>query len=495
MSYPQFGYTYPSTNTTLSSTQLLMSGSAATSISGSTCCENGRPLVTDPHTGQTVCSCQYSSPPILSYPRLPETMYGTTPYATQSYVPIGTDTSAFYSPLNASYDLKDGSDAWRGITQSGACYPYEPSMTYSYGGTYGTMDLNGAARRKNATRETTNTLKAWLYEHRKNPYPTKGEKIMLAIITKMTLTQVSTWFANARRRLKKENKMTWSPRNRCGDNDDGDARDKGGDSDSEDLKDKDNDLKKMDGLDSTDDQDCSRRAKELVSHLDVEKDVHSMIPGSLQSSPTSSPLPPTTSRHRLDYSDASRPPVSESPCASSNDSALSDEANSLLKDSQDHSDGMKPRIWSLADTATSSTGMIQRASGMPLTHVQMNNKTMSTPAQPPPPPPPPLLTAAAAAGTGLRNWLGNSFTNPNTNFSPTVSAMYTLNTQRLVDTTAGNNLGQMPPVAPPNNTSTTTPHLLRSFAQVNSLYPSARDLSQLRPTDGTLQNGINTLNS
>ncbi|OQR73379.1 iroquois-class homeodomain protein IRX-1-like [Tropilaelaps mercedesae] len=78
------------------------------------------------------------------------------------------------------------------------------------------MDV--AARRKNATRETTNTLKAWLYEHRKNPYPTKGEKIMLAIITKMTLTQVSTWFANARRRLKKENKMTWEPRNRPADN-------------------------------------------------------------------------------------------------------------------------------------------------------------------------------------------------------------------------------------------------------------------------------------
>ncbi|KAG3257277.1 iroquois homeobox 3 [Ictidomys tridecemlineatus] len=37
---------------------------------------------------------------------------------------------------------------------------------------------------------------------------------MLAIITKMTLTQVSTWFANARRRLKKENKMTWAPRSR-----------------------------------------------------------------------------------------------------------------------------------------------------------------------------------------------------------------------------------------------------------------------------------------
>ncbi|XP_009464194.1 PREDICTED: iroquois-class homeodomain protein IRX-4-like [Nipponia nippon] len=83
---------------------------------------------------------------------------------------------------------------------------------------YGTMD--GGTRRKNATRETTSTLKAWLQEHRKNPYPTKGEKIMLAIITKMTLTQVSTWFANARRRLKKENKMTWAPRNKSEDEDD-----------------------------------------------------------------------------------------------------------------------------------------------------------------------------------------------------------------------------------------------------------------------------------
>lgn len=80
---------------------------------------------------------------------------------------------------------------------------------------YGTVDFNNSARRKNATRETTSTLKTWLYEHRKNPYPTKGEKIMLAIITKMTLTQVSTWFANARRRLKKENKMTWSPKNKA----------------------------------------------------------------------------------------------------------------------------------------------------------------------------------------------------------------------------------------------------------------------------------------
>ena len=84
---------------------------------------------------------------------------------------------------------------------------------------YHAIDLSAIAnaRKKNSSRETTGTLKAWLLEHKKNPYPTKGEKIMLAILTKMTLTQVSTWFANARRRLKKENKMTWTPKSKPGD--------------------------------------------------------------------------------------------------------------------------------------------------------------------------------------------------------------------------------------------------------------------------------------
>ena len=59
---------------------------------------------------------------------------------------------------------------------------------------------------------------------------------MLAILTKMTLTQVSTWFANARRRLKKENKMTWSPRNRCGERKDSEGYSDEEDDDDEDTK-------------------------------------------------------------------------------------------------------------------------------------------------------------------------------------------------------------------------------------------------------------------
>ena len=50
------------------------------------------------------------------------------------------------------------------------------------------------ARRKNATRETTAPLKEWLNSHRTNPYPNKQEKIFLAVLTKMTLTQVGATF-------------------------------------------------------------------------------------------------------------------------------------------------------------------------------------------------------------------------------------------------------------------------------------------------------------
>ncbi|UYV63618.1 hypothetical protein LAZ67_2005025 [Cordylochernes scorpioides] len=104
------------------------------------------------------------------------------------------------TPSTAAFALKDPTGRW-----------LDGSLTYKE---RFEASLEAAVQRRKSggtTRDSTSTLKAWLNEHRKNPYPTKGEKIMLAIITKMTLTQVSTWFANARRRLKKENKMTWGP--------------------------------------------------------------------------------------------------------------------------------------------------------------------------------------------------------------------------------------------------------------------------------------------
>ncbi|XP_010628265.1 iroquois-class homeodomain protein IRX-3 [Fukomys damarensis] len=124
-----------------------------------------------------------------------------------AFLPYAAELPIF-PQLGAQYELKDSP----GVQHPAAAtaFPHPHPAFYPYG----QYQFGDPSRPKNATRESTSTLKAWLNEHRKNPYPTKGEKIMLAIITKMTLTQVSTWFANARRRLKKENKMTWAPRSR-----------------------------------------------------------------------------------------------------------------------------------------------------------------------------------------------------------------------------------------------------------------------------------------
>ncbi|KAJ1525106.1 hypothetical protein ONE63_009948 [Megalurothrips usitatus] len=67
------------------------------------CCDTGRPIFTDPITGQTVCSCQYE---MLSYQRLasagaglPLSMYSAPyPEGMAAYFPaLGADQAPFYS--------------------------------------------------------------------------------------------------------------------------------------------------------------------------------------------------------------------------------------------------------------------------------------------------------------------------------------------------------------------------------------------------------------
>lgn len=55
----------------------------------------------------------------------------------------------------------------------------------------------------------TAVLVKWIEEHQSNPYPTKAEKQYLAYYSGMNMTQLSTWFANARRRIKKIGMKTW----------------------------------------------------------------------------------------------------------------------------------------------------------------------------------------------------------------------------------------------------------------------------------------------
>lgn len=71
-------------------------------------------------------------------------------------------------------------------------------------------------RQKRQTMQNmTKPLKQWLCTNRHNPYPTKYDKEILCRSSNMSLTQVSNWFANARRRLKstvKGNDFSWSSR-------------------------------------------------------------------------------------------------------------------------------------------------------------------------------------------------------------------------------------------------------------------------------------------
>ncbi|XP_060535602.1 homeobox protein caupolican isoform X2 [Cylas formicarius] len=292
------------------------------------CCDTGRPIFTDPLTGQSVCSCQYE---LLGYqrlagaavPGLPALSMYSAPYpeGMAAYFPaLGADQAPFYTSTAASLELKENLAAGAaGWPYPSVYHPYDTAFAgYPFNG-YG-MDLNGA-RRKNATRETTSTLKAWLNEHKKNPYPTKGEKIMLAIITKMTLTQVSTWFANARRRLKKENKMTWEPRNRVEDDDNNND-------------DEDQDHKSTDGKDLLDSKDSGTASSE-----DGDRQPHSRLAPDTasewsESRPDSGPDSPEI-YERPPHPAFLPPRTSGSPPQLSVPSVTT-----------------KPRIWSLADMAS-----------------------------------------------------------------------------------------------------------------------------------------------
>ncbi|GAA6214332.1 iroquois-class homeodomain protein irx-4-A-like [Lates japonicus] len=283
--------------------------------------------------------------------------------------------------------------------------------------------MDGGTRRKNATRETTSTLKAWLQEHRKNPYPTKGEKIMLAIITKMTLTQVSTWFANARRRLKKENKMTWPPRNkgseekRYDEDEDGSQEEQIKSENNEDetrsRADKDLQLSDLDDFDTLESESSECELKHryhMNTHMSTTADC-----------PTEHLIKDSSLKISIPVSLEGEQDLSKS-CLKTNPEDFQPDSRQQAKacyNQQQHQqilDG-KPRIWSLAQTAT-SLNQTEYPSCMLRCQQQQQQ-------QPQPQPPSSLTPSPAATSpvtgldnrqdspvTTLRNWVDGVFHDP-----------------------------------------------------------------------------------
>ncbi|KAG7245194.1 hypothetical protein INR49_023760 [Caranx melampygus] len=334
MAYSQLGYSYSTTP------QFLMTSS---SLAG--CLEPGTP----------------PSHPVLRSPAhqlTPGTGIGvySGPYPkSQGYYSTCTsDATALYS--RGPLDAKDGAASVHvGTSQTPAYYPYEypfgqyPYDRYGYStGDRGYSSSDGASRRKNATRETTSTLKAWLQEHQKNPYPTKGEKIMLAIITRMTLTQVSTWFANARRRLKKENKVTWSPR-ACKSSDD-----RGCDDDSDEAE------KPLKSDKDLPDQQCADLQSDLEDFDLLESDASDcepkpqFLPEDNEANPNTD-LPHGHLTHNADPLHGKERLSPDCPKLT----PVQHQNTSFYPDPDLRHTGNKPKIWSIAHTAVSLDGSLQ----------------------------------------------------------------------------------------------------------------------------------------
>ncbi|KIY47714.1 hypothetical protein FISHEDRAFT_14603, partial [Fistulina hepatica ATCC 64428] len=55
-------------------------------------------------------------------------------------------------------------------------------------------------KRGKLPKETTDFLKAWLHRHSDHPYPSEEEKKQLCHATGLSMSQVSNWMINARRR-------------------------------------------------------------------------------------------------------------------------------------------------------------------------------------------------------------------------------------------------------------------------------------------------------
>uniref|UniRef100_A0A8D0CTT6 Iroquois homeobox 2a n=1 Tax=Sander lucioperca TaxID=283035 RepID=A0A8D0CTT6_SANLU len=271
-------------------------------------------------------------------------------------------SAGFSSPLSYSTDPTTGFPSYMSSPYDAHTSGMAGALSYHpYGSPGYPYQLNDPAYRKNATRDATATLKAWLQEHRKNPYPTKGEKIMLAIITKMTLTQVSTWFANARRRLKKENKMTWAPRNKSEDEDEED-----GDGERKEVERSEKALDNSEA--SAEDEGISLHVDTLTDHsCSAESD------GEKVSCREELGSDPAGNKCDEDGEDQNHDPRAQLSPISVTSSPLTGVEAPLLSHHHHHHlhhlhhlhSQLKPKLWSLAEIATSDQKQQHQQPGQP----------------------------------------------------------------------------------------------------------------------------------
>ncbi|PTU24243.1 hypothetical protein P175DRAFT_0505924 [Aspergillus ochraceoroseus IBT 24754] len=141
------------------------------------------------------------------------------------YVPVGTHGGFPAPPSNmppAPLADRRSADAYMTgnvppVMHNQVAYPY-PGMAYqsdseqtspqalahaqqsNFGILGDPIDPKNKRRRGNLPKPVTDILRAWFHEHLDHPYPSEEDKQMFMTRTGLTISQISNWFINARRR-------------------------------------------------------------------------------------------------------------------------------------------------------------------------------------------------------------------------------------------------------------------------------------------------------
>ncbi|EEH45862.2 uncharacterized protein PADG_02012 [Paracoccidioides brasiliensis Pb18] len=129
---------------------------------------------------------------------------GTYLPASRPFLVIPTNTLSHSEPARISQPYE--SSRYGPYQQS-----FRPELDYSpvsagslndrnYGAQGEPIDPKNKKRRGNLPKSVTDVLRAWFHEHLDHPYPSEEDKQMFISRTGLTISQISNWFINARRR-------------------------------------------------------------------------------------------------------------------------------------------------------------------------------------------------------------------------------------------------------------------------------------------------------
>ncbi|KAG9079724.1 hypothetical protein FRC06_007557 [Ceratobasidium sp. 370] len=120
---------------------------------------------------------------------------GTSPFSDRLSLPYAPTTAGrdWSAPLTIPVPPSDSTPS---ATQSASPTPAGDSPPPA-----ASAPAMPARRRGKLPKHVTETLRTWLLSHADHPYPTEEEKKMLCNVTSLTLSQVSNWMINARRRI------------------------------------------------------------------------------------------------------------------------------------------------------------------------------------------------------------------------------------------------------------------------------------------------------